>query len=65
MSIDDYDFQDPMNDALADNLVEIIATMNEEQRDKFVNAFVSKWPLLASKISFNIDCTLQEVTSVN
>ena len=65
MSIDDYDFQDPMNDALADNLVEIIATMNEEQRDLFVKTFIKKWPLLASKISFNIDCTLQEVTSVN
>ena len=65
MSIDDYDFQDPMNDALADNLVEIIATMNEEQRDLFVKTFIKKWPMLASKISFNIDCTLQEVTSVN
>ena len=65
MSIDDYDFQDPMNDALADNLVEIIATMSEEQRDLFVKTFIKKWPLLASKISFNIDCTLQEVTSVN
>ena len=63
MSIDD--FQDPMNDVLADNLVEVIATMTEEQRDLFVKTFIRKWPLLASKISFNIDCTLQEVTSVN
>ena len=61
----DDNFNDPMNDVLADNLVEVIATMNEEQREKFVSTFVSKWPLLASKISFNIDCTLQEVTSVN
>jgi len=59
------DFQDPMNDVLADNLVEVIATMTEEQRDLFVKTFIRKWPLLASKISFNIDCTLQEVTSVN
>ena len=59
------DFQDPMNDVLADNLVEIIATISEEQRDLFVKTFIKKWPLLASKISFNIDCTLQEVTSVN
>ena len=63
MSIDA--FQDPMNDVLADNLVEVIATMTEEQRDLFVKTFIRKWPMLASKISFNIDCTLQEVTSVN
>ena len=63
MSIDD--FQDPMNDVLADNLVEVIATMTEEQRDLFVKTFIRKWPMLASKISFNIDCTLQEVTNVN
>ena len=59
------DFQDPMNDVLADNLVEVIATMTEEQRDLFVKTFIRKWPMLASKISFNIDCTLQEVTNVN
>ena len=59
------DFQDPMNDVLADNLVEVIATMSEEQRDLFVKTLIKKWPMLASKISFNIDCTLQEVTSVN
>ena len=63
MRIDD--FQDPMNEVLADNLVEVIATMTEEQRDLFVKTFIRKWPMLASKISFNIDCTLQEVTSVN
>ena len=63
MSIDD--FQDPMNDVLADNLVEVIATMTEEQRDLFVKTFIRKWPMLASKISFNIDCILQEVTGVN
>ena len=63
MSIDD--FQDPMNDVLADNLVEVIATMNEEQREKFVSTFVSKWPKLASQVSFNIDINLQEVMSVN
>ena len=32
---------------------------------KFVKTFVSKWPILASQVSFNIDCTLQEVVSVN
>ena len=61
----DDNFNDPMNDVLADNLVEVIATMTEEQRDLFVKTFIRKWPMLASKISFNIDCTLQEVTSVN
>ena len=64
MSISD-EFKDPMEEVLADNLVEVIATMNEEQRDKFVNTFVSKWPKLASEISFNIDSNLQEVMSVN
>ena len=59
------DFQDPMNDVLADNLVEVIATMNQEQRDKFVDTLVSKWPILASQVSFNIDVNLQEIVSVN
>ena len=61
----DDNFNDPMNEVLADNLVEVIATMNEEQREKFVNTFVSKWPKLASQVSFNIDVNLQEVMSVN
>ena len=61
----DDNFNDPMNQVLADNLVEVIATMTQEQRDEFVTTFVSKWPILASQVSFNIDCTLQEVVSVN
>ena len=61
----DDNFNDPMNEVLADNLVEVIATMNVEQREKFVNTFVSKWPKLASQLSFNIDVNLQEVMSVN
>ena len=65
MSIIDDNFNDPMNDVLADNLVEVIATMNEEQREKFVNTFVSKWPKLASQLSFNIDVNLQEIMNVN
>jgi len=54
-----------MDEVLAENLVEVIATMNQEQRDKFVDTFVSKWPKLASQVSFNIDVNLQEVMSVN
>ena len=62
----DDNFNDPMNEVLADNLVEVIATMNQEQRDKFVDTFVSKWPILASQVSFNIDVNLkEEVMSVN
>ena len=61
----DKDYQDPMDEVLAENLVEVIATMNQEQRDKFVDTFVSKWPKLASQVSFNIDVNLQEVMSVN
>ena len=64
MSID-KDYQDPMDEVLADSLVDVIATMNQEQRDKFVDTFVSKWPKLASQVSFNIDVNLQEVMSVN
>ena len=62
----DDNFNDPMNEVLADNLVEVIATMNQEQRDKFVDTLVSKWPILASQVSFNIDVNLkEEVMSVN
>ena len=65
MSID-KDYQDPMDEVLADSLVEVIATMNQEQRDKFVDTLVSKWPILASQVSFNIDVNLkEEVMSVN
>jgi hypothetical protein len=59
------EYKDPMNEVLADNLVEVIATMTQEQRDEFVNTFVSKWPKLASQVSFNIDVNLQEIVSVN
>ena len=50
-----------MNEVLVDNLVEVISEMNQEQRDKFVKAFVSKWPDLAGQISFSIDANLQDV----
>ena len=50
-----------MKEVLADNLVEVISEMNQEQRDKFVKAFVSKWPELAGQISFSIDANLQDV----
>ena len=61
----DDNFNDPMNQVLADNLVEVIATMTQEQRDEFVTTFVYKWPKLASQVSFNIDVNLQEIVSVN
>ena len=61
----DDNFNDPMNQVLADNLVEVIATMTQEQIDEFVTTFVSKWPKLASQVSFNIDVNLQEIVSVN
>jgi|TARA_B110000285_G_C14936331_1_gene519794 hypothetical protein len=57
--------EDTMEEVLAENLVEVIATMTEEQRDKFTKTFVSKWPRLAGEVSFNIDINLQEITSVN
>ena len=41
MSIDD-NFMDPMDDVLADNLVEVLATMTKDQREKFVKTFVSR-----------------------
>jgi len=49
-----------MNEVMADNVVENIAQMNQEQRDLFVNTFVKKWPILASQVSLNIEATLQE-----
>jgi len=49
-----------MNQVMADNVVENIAQMNQEQRDLFVNTFVKKWPILASQVSLNIEATLQD-----
>ena len=54
-----------MNEVMADNVVENIAQMNQEQRDLFVNTFVKKWPMLASQVSLNIESTLQEAVHVN
>ena len=50
-----------MNEVLVDNLIEVIAEMNQEQRDKFAKTFVSKWPELAGQISFSIEANLQDV----
>ena len=49
-----------MNEVMADNVVENIAQMNQEQRNLFVDTFVKKWPRLASQVSLNIESTLQE-----
>ena len=49
-----------MNQVMADNVVENIAQMNQEQRDLFVNTFVKKGPRLASQVSLNIEATLQD-----
>ena len=49
-----------MNQVMADNVVENIAQMNQEQRDLFVNTFVKKWPILASQVSLNIEVILQD-----
>ena len=54
-----------MKEVLADNLVEVISEMNQEQRDKFVDTFVSKWPLPAGQISFNIESNLKDVEVKN
>ena len=54
-----------MNEVMADNVVENIAQMNQEQRDLFVNTFVKKWPMLASQVSLNIEATLQENVNDN
>ena len=50
-----------MNEVLVDNLIEVIAEMNQEQRDKFTKTFVSKWPELAGQISFSIEANLRDV----
>ena len=49
-----------MYQVMADNVVENIAQMNQEQRDLFVNTFVKKWPRLASQVSLNIEVILQD-----
>ena len=49
-----------MNEVMADNVVENIAQMNQEQRDLFVSTFVKKWPRLASQVSLNIEVLLQD-----
>ena len=49
-----------MNQVMADNVVENIAQMNQDQRNLFVNTFVKKWPRLASQVSLNIEATLQD-----
>ncbi len=49
-----------MNQVMADNVVENIAQMNQEQRDLFVSTFVKKWPRLASQVSLNIEAILQD-----
>ena len=49
-----------MNQVMADNVVENIAQMNQEQRDLFVSTFVKKWPRLASQVSLNIEVILQD-----
>ena len=54
-----------INQVMADNVVENIAQMNQEQRDLFVNTFVKKWPMLASQVSLNIEATLQENVNDN
>ena len=54
-----------VNEVMADNVVENIAQMNQEQRDLFVNTFVKKWPMLASQVSLNIEATLQEDVNDN
>ena len=40
-----------MNEVMADNVVENIAQMNQEQRNLFVNTFVEKWPDLARSLT--------------
>ena len=49
-----------MNQVMADNVVENIAQMNQDQRNLFVNTFVKKWPRLASQVSLNIEVILQD-----
>ena len=49
-----------MNQVMADNVIENIAQMNQEQRDLFVSTFVKKWPRLASQVSLNIEVILQD-----
>ena len=44
-----------------DEVVEIIARMNQDQRNSFVRSIVKKWPDLASNISNKIDQEIYDV----
>ena len=54
------DTSEVMNKVMADNIVENIAQMNQEQRDLFVEVLTEKWPELANKLSINIESNLIE-----
>tara|TARA_B100000900_G_C20238268_1_gene576761 strand:+ start:192 stop:383 length:192 start_codon:yes stop_codon:yes gene_type:complete len=57
------DTSEVMNKVMADNIVENIAQMNQEQRDLFVEVLTEKWPELANKLSINIESNLIEKDS--
>ena len=57
------DTSEVMNKVMADNIVENIAQMNQEQRDLFVQVLTEKWPELANKLSINIESNLIEKDS--
>ena len=57
------DTSEVMNKVMADNIVENIAQMNQEQRDLFVEVLTEKWPELANKLSINIETNLIEKDS--
>ena len=44
-----------------DEVVEIIARMNEDQRKSFVRSMVKKWPDLAMSMSNKIDQEIYDV----
>ena len=48
-------------DRTADEIVENIARMNEEERKQFVRSIVKKWPDLAMSISNKIDQEIYDV----
>jgi len=57
------DTSEVMNKVMADNIVENIAQMSQEQRDLFVEVLTEKWPELANKLSINIESNLIEKDS--
>jgi|TARA_R110002167_G_scaffold220450_2_gene425043 hypothetical protein len=49
------DTNEVMNEVIAEEAVEQIARMDQDQRDLFIYSLVSKWPELASQLNMAVE----------